>query len=73
MMIKAVMQARSQLYGYLRWCIPRGHLWSGRNEEHPDWRGVCVTCGKVDPHPGRRRFILMGDTGTDPTDGRTSQ
>lgn len=55
-------QALSQAYGYIHWCLPRGHLWTGRSDEHPNWRGVCVTCGKVAaPRPGWRRFILMGD------------
>ncbi|MFF0736873.1 hypothetical protein ACFYVK_35330 [Streptomyces chartreusis] len=56
------MQALRQIDGYARWCIPRGHLWTGRSDEHPNWRGVCVTCGKVaPPRPGWRRFIFMGE------------
>lgn len=59
--LTATAQLLGQLYGYLRWCLLEGHLWTGRSEEHPDWRGLCVTCGKVaKPRPGWRRFILMG-------------
>jgi len=64
----AVREALGQAYGYLRWCLPRGHAWSGPNPDRapdlapPGWNGICVTCGKVaKPRPSSRRFILMGD------------
>ena len=65
--LTAAREALGQAYGYLRWCLPQGHLWSGPDPDQspdlapPDWRGVCVTCGKVaPPRPSWRRFILMG-------------
>lgn len=61
-LLTATMQALRQADGYVRWCFPRGHLWTGRSEDHPDWLGVCVTCGKIaPPRPNWRCFILMGD------------
>ncbi len=61
MIARTIRQALSQTYGYIRHCLPRGHLWTGRSDEHPNWRGLCVTCGKVaPPRPSWRRFILMG-------------
>lgn len=60
--VTALREASGQAYGYARWCLPRGHLWTGRSEERPDWKGLCVTCGWIaKPRPGWRRFILMGD------------
>jgi hypothetical protein len=59
---RTARQTLRQAHGYTRWCLPRGHLWTGRSDEHPNWRGVCVTCGKVAAsRPSWRRFILMGD------------
>jgi hypothetical protein len=62
------VQAIRQINGYARWCLPKGHLWSGPDPERspelgpPDWKGLCVTCGLVaKPRPGWRRLILMGD------------
>lgn len=63
-----IREAVGQAYGYARWCLPNGHLWSGPDPDRapevgpPDWKGLCVTCGLVaKPRPSWRRFILMGD------------
>lgn len=66
--LTAIREASGQLYGYARWCFLEGHHWTGRDPDRspdlapPDWRGICITCGKVaKPRPTWRRFILMGD------------
>jgi hypothetical protein len=66
--VTALREAAGQVYGYFRWCLPKGHLWSGPDPGRapdlgpPDWKGLCVTCGLIaKPRPNWRRFILMGD------------
>lgn len=66
--LSCIVQGVSQIHGWLRWCLPQGHGWSGPDPDRspdlgaPDWLGICTTCGKVaPPRPSWRRFVLMGD------------
>jgi hypothetical protein len=62
----AIRQALWQAGGYLRYCRPQGHRWTGPDPDRtpdlgpPEWKGVCVTCGKIGPpRPTWKRFGLM--------------